>query len=418
MGRMGRHIINRKHEIQYFDDALMEYFPNLKKGDVCYKVLCGKDEPCFGCPREGNQEYSWSTYNQKLKKWVDILYCPMTWLENSDLILICSGVENSQSEAKRKLKNAPSIATVLMECIDNLMRQDSVNNFQEFLKCMGEYYSANRAYIFVFDLKKQVGTNTFEWCAPGVTAEIDNLQNIPLEVVSDWIMAFQTVGEFYINSLDADVDQNSPVYRLLKQQNIESLITAPLIENGEIVGFIGLDDPLSNENDLATLRLTAKLISDYNMMAQLKSTSYIDSLTGVYNRNKYISVLDTLKQHKPQTIGIMYVDVNGLKHVNDELGHEFGDKLLIKCVTKASEIISKENIYRVGGGEFVVLLPNSSEDDFTDTLNQVKKTYGELVAIGSVWRSENFCISELVERADKEMYAEKEKYYQRMRNRT
>lgn len=315
---MGRYIINRKYEIQYFDDTLMEYFPNLKKGDICYKVLSGKDEPCLGCPREGNQEYSWSTYNQKLKKWVDILYCPMTWLENSDLILICSEVENSQSEVKRKLKNAPSIAAVLMECIDNLMRQDSVNNFQEFLKCMGEYYSANRAYIFVFDLKKQVVTNTFEWCAPGVTAEIDNLQNIPLEVVSDWIMAFQTVGEFYINSLNADVDQNSPVYRILKQQNIESLITAPLIENGEIVGFIGLDDPLSNGNDLAALRLTAKLISDYNMMAQLKSTSYIDSLTGVYNRNKYISVLDTLKQHKPQTIGIMYVDVNGLKQVNDD----------------------------------------------------------------------------------------------------
>ncbi len=232
-------------------------------GKKCHKVLQGLDEPCPFCTNaylEEGKDYHWEYYNENLSTWFDL----------TDTMVQIDGrmcrMEIARDITQRKaelvlLSNQLSLENVLMECLNILTTEGEMDVAMEaFLATIGGYYGANRAYTFEFNLEKQILNNTFEWCYPGVTAEIDKLQGVPLEVVDDWIRKFESSGEFYITCVDADIDHDSEEYRILEMQGIESLMAAPLIAGGEIVGFIGVDDPTKKLGDLTLLRATSEFV--------------------------------------------------------------------------------------------------------------------------------------------------------------
>ena len=106
-----------------------------------------------------------------------------------------------------------------------------------------EFFQGDRAYIFQIDYEQNTTSNLFEYTEEGATPEINNLQNVSLETIQYWLDRFKVDGTFFLKSLEDEVDKNSETYRLLKLQNITSLIAAPLIENEIITGFLGVDNP-------------------------------------------------------------------------------------------------------------------------------------------------------------------------------
>jgi diguanylate cyclase (GGDEF)-like protein len=99
-----------------------------------------------------------------------------------------------------------------------------------------------------------------------------------------------------------------------------------------------------------------------------------DSLTGLYNRTHYEMVKELLdtKEHLP--LSIIVGDINGLKIINDSLGHSEGDKLLITI----SKIIEKccrpgDIIARMGGDEFNILLPNTKSDEAMEVIHRINR---------------------------------------------
>jgi diguanylate cyclase (GGDEF)-like protein/PAS domain S-box-containing protein len=99
-----------------------------------------------------------------------------------------------------------------------------------------------------------------------------------------------------------------------------------------------------------------------------------DHLTGISNRRSFEEALIRLDTKQNLPLSIIMCDVNGLKLVNDSFGHELGDTLL-KC---AAEIIKKicrkeDVIARIGGDEFILLLPKTSAQESVDIANQIKE---------------------------------------------
>lgn len=88
--------------------------------------------------------------------------------------------------------------------------------------------------------------------------------------------------------------------------------------------------------------------------ARLQYMSYRDMLTTLYNRNRYIQVLEGMQAKTVIKTGVAYIDINGLKRVNDLYGHEAGDRLIINTARSMLAILP-ENAYRVGGDEFVLI---------------------------------------------------------------
>ncbi|MER2183783.1 MAG: cache domain-containing protein, partial [Clostridia bacterium] len=128
------------------------------------------------------------------------------------------------------------INDLLMNCITILHgNEGSESACNKLLDIVASFYDADRSYVFEFDLGSQRLSNTYEWCAEGIEAEIDKLQNLDISIVDRWIAQFKAHGEFYINSTDGELDHESDEYKILAMQGIESLMAAPLQLGGDIV---------------------------------------------------------------------------------------------------------------------------------------------------------------------------------------
>ena len=113
---------------------------------------------------------------------------------------------------------------------------------QESLKQIGEFVESDRSYIFSYDFINNTTSNTYEWCSKGIDPEIDNLQNISVDYIPQWLDAHNNGEAFYVEDVSLLPDDGEFGLRaVLEPQGIKSLITIPKIKNNELIGFIGFD---------------------------------------------------------------------------------------------------------------------------------------------------------------------------------
>lgn len=118
--------------------------------------------------------------------------------------------------------------------IDKLIRDS--------LKQIGEFVEADRSYVFSYDFVNNTTSNTYEWCAKGIDPEINNLQNVPIEFIPQWVDAHKKGEAFYIEDVSLlPHDGENGLRAVLEPQGIKSLIAIPKIKNNELIGFIGFD---------------------------------------------------------------------------------------------------------------------------------------------------------------------------------
>ena len=307
---------------------------------------------------------------------------------------------------------------VLIKCAKTLeLKLDVKDAINRLFAIIGNYYKAGRTYLFEIDYKAQTTSNTYEWVEEGTTAELEHLQNVPMEAVQPFLDMFEEKGMFYISSIEADLSKDSSTYRILQAQGIESLLAVPVMEDNRVVGFLGVDDPKENIRDFDLLTSVLYFIRNdlekRRVMEQLERLSYEDTLNVLYNRNKYNVIRKELKKKAPDKLGIIYLDLNGLKRANDTFGHEYGDKLIRKMAKILKKVIGKE-AYRIGGDEFVAICPDIEKKELetrTEMLRQKAAEEEIMVSIGSSWRDNNVQIKEQLHEADQRMYEEKKIYY-------
>ena len=197
-----------------------------------------------------------------------------------------------------------------------LREKDSAQVLERFLAHIGRSSHSERIYIFEGS-KGGTVTNTFEWCAEGVSAEIQDLQDVPFEAVAWWYQKFEENSSIIIKNVD-DLKESEPVtYGYLGPQNIHSLIASPLVLEGEIIGFYGVDNPpkesMENISDFAEIvgHFITSLLERHRLMKQLKEMSLEDSLSRVQNRHALNGYIQDAKEYK--NVGIAFCDVLGLK---------------------------------------------------------------------------------------------------------
>ncbi len=319
-----------------------------------------------------------------------------------------------ENQTKKQL----GIADTLINCITLLAEEKDINKaIDSLLKILNDYFDGDRAYLFEFDYEKQTTSNSYEYAAEGVTKQIDILQDVPLEVIDTWIKKFEETGTFYISSLDKDVDKDSDTYRILEMQGITSLIAVPLIKDDVIIGFLGIDNPKTNYDDLSLLSSASFFILDSidrrESHTMLQRLSFEDSLTSVYNRNKFNRDIEEYHKKHIDDIGIAYFDINGLKEINDNQGHEAGDKL-IKSAAMGINSVFVGDTYRIGGDEFVVITCHVKKDIFEKNIEetiQKLQANGISVSFGTSWEQNSDNIEKQLSAADHLMYENKLLYY-------
>lgn len=159
-------------------------------------------------------------------------------------------------------------------------------------------------------------------------------------------------------------------------------------------------------------------IAEQRKQIQLQTTmlerlSFEDSLTGLFNRNKFNQRLDHKDDSALTCLGVACFDLNELKAVNDRLGHSAGDDLIRRTAGHIKAAFS-HMAYRIGGDEFVVIDENADEAVFRSSIDSIRhhmKKNQINVSIGISWRSSGCSLKEQFDEADYLMYQEKARFY-------
>ena len=152
---------------------------------------------------------------------------------------------------------------------------------------------------------------------------------------------------------------------------------------------------------------------------QLTYVSSHDPLTSLYNRSHFEKEMDRLAENEGP-VGVVVVDVNGLKSTNDRFGHPAGDALLRRVATMLRAVFRTNDIVaRIGGDEFGVLLPGADRTGTTTALNRMRRALsGQLqlpqndrisLAMGSAVAPRGALVRRAFREADANMYSDKQR---------
>ena len=156
------------------------------------------------------------------------------------------------------------------------------------------------------------------------------------------------------------------------------------------------------------------IISNLN---QIEELSFYDNLTGFYNRNSFIKTKENLGGSSIKTLGVIFIDINGLKYTNDTYGHSFGDTVIISTSNAIKTIFNRNNVYRIGGDEFVIIITNINRTDFEERISKLENALIQdeysSVSIGASFEQGNqISLNKMLEIADQRMYRQKKTFYE------
>lgn len=158
-------------------------------------------------------------------------------------------------------------------------------------------------------------------------------------------------------------------------------------------------------------------------VSYINGLAYRDSLTGVKNKTAYLDAVPQIEERmrlgRPE-FAVVVLDINGLKHVNDTCGHDFGDMLIINACRIICKVFTHSPVYRIGGDEFVTLLEKDDYERYPELLKKLEDEVAEYnrntrvgtrlsIARGiAVYSSEtDLVFANVFKRADDAMYQNK-----------
>ncbi len=169
-------------------------------------------------------------------------------------------------------------------------------------------------------------------------------------------------------------------------------------------------------------RLEQELVHNIKTEQILKQMAFSDNLTGCFTRTYAMDFLKSLVNTKEVNFCVAYIDMDGLKKINDTYGHSEGDKYIRSISHIIFNNIRKNDVFaRMGGDEFIVILPGSGYKDIktvvfkriSDDINEFNKTgslpYKLEISYGIIDVNKNtqYSVEEIIRLADSKMYVQK-----------
>lgn len=393
------------------------------KHKKCYEVLQGKTSPCEFCTNDrlcDDNFYTWEFTNPSIGRHFLLKDKIIQWRGKTARMEIAFDITERELQ-KQELKNMLDVQTLITNCVRMLYAVDDLDQtINAVLTQIGEFLVSDRAYVF--EIKDELMNNTHEWTAPGISPQLEKLQQLDLSLISDWL-PFLKNDCIIIDDVEQLQKTNPAAYATLHAQEITSLIAAPIFLDNKLAGYIGIDNYDSEKiKNSSYLLLSMSIFLSYairhrNHVDMLHRLSYHDLLTNALNRNAFMDVLSQFRPGQYASAGIIYIDINGMKEINDFYGHHQGDKILITTVAKVFNLFKPDELFRIGGDEFVIITYDLTETDFYEKFNLLRNIFCEKtnlpfsIATGSCWVKSPSDLNSLLQQADSAMYTDKKKFY-------
>lgn len=334
--------------------------------------------------------------------------------------------ENAMQEKFQKMVAGISANFVTMNRFDYDVK------VTDLLKRSGSFIGVDRATIGMFSEDLEMVQVTHEWVDKKLMPEIDEMDSIP-QPAQAWSMKQLMDNQIvYIPTLDTLPKEAEEESEWLRDKSIRSRIYIPIPSRNSIVGFIGFDQTTKEKklrlNDYEGLRVLANILADaigkVESEIEMENLAYYDALTKLPNRVLFENRLEqslSLAKRTEKYLGVMFMDIDGFKEVNDTLGHDWGDHVLIEIGKRLTDSVRKyDTVARFGGDEFLVMVPQiTRREDLNEIAKKITRIFDQPVIVGeqefyikasggiSIFPEDGETVNTLIKNADLAMYAAK-----------
>ena len=393
---------------------------------VNFEALC---ENCVEKDRPIHTYFDIELYNA----WMEVFLAPLESDDPEKKMLLFSYEMNPKADIDKLTDISSTTATnVIKTCLKLRETNDFQKAMDSVVKDIREQCGAKGCCILLSDFEKR----HYSLLSEDFGEDVEVIPEAAYrseefgKVIESWPRLMHKSNCFIFTN-EKEMDEARKVapewMDSLVQDGIKSLVIYPLRSDDKTIGYIwaGNFDPEKTLMIKETLSLTAFILSAEIANEQnnrmIKIMSQTDMLTGVYNRNAMnnrISDDVSGKKEIKKPFGVFFIDVNGLKTVNDTKGHLAGDNLLKDVALTLNELNAENNeIYRVGGDEFMIIAVDTECDEFEKMkkilLENSEREGRAHFAIGSCHSDENKDILKAMQKADARMYERKAEYYSR-----
>ncbi|SFG70004.1 diguanylate cyclase (GGDEF) domain-containing protein [Lachnospiraceae bacterium C7] len=419
-------------------DAIYEYFNSKYAKLIGRKVndLMGKSfydeipdaspewlDYCYRAAYLGEEIHK-QIYSPEIEAWIDFSvsqafskgYCAYTFKD----------VTNEHNKNNKIEKNWKT-DDFIIKCTKILQGTASFEySMHTILNEISEMIRPDRMYII--EIRDENVKNSYMWHKESIEPNGKLYEKLSYKIVANWKRYLDKDASIV---LDTDKRINTEemgetVRNLLINKGIHRMIAVPLYNvGGEVVGYLGAENYVDNKtiNTQKMLETVSYFISsEMNKQELIKNLDYMcnnDIMTEIHNRNSMDRELRYISLVHPK-VGILFADVNGLKAVNDSKGHSAGDELLIEVARLLKKVFNRNDIYRAGGDEFVVLLSRIEKEEFLEKVEEFKEILRRnpeiKIAIGYTWDDGHTDLNKVLRNADKFMYENKAEYYRIKKN--
>lgn len=377
---------------------------------------------CYHSAILGQRMHSY-VETKALGMWTDFELIPLT--SDNDDIGYCQFVFEFTNgpEADRMANVSMETATMAIEsCIKLLGADDLKESVTSVLEDIRAISDALACRVMLVDKDKEEVSN---YCVVRREGDIkagrakDYVH--PYEVVKTWESMIDESNVVIIQN-ENDMEQlaaRNPVWaETLRKDNITSLVFIPLYSNRKFFGYLYIVN--FNTERVVEIKEMLELlsfflgteISNSLLMDKMESMALTDPLTGAGNRR---AMAGRLEETEGKCAGFISVDINGLKIVNDTLGHDAGDRIIVKAYEALKSTFISTDIFRTGGDEFVVIIPEIKQGAFIRKLEKLMHDAHESrdisFAVGSFWSDGSVSVIEAMKNSDNSMYEDKEAFY-------
>ena len=339
---------------------------------------------------------------------------------------------NHQKNAARQLQRRNKLLAFLHETSLEIMnRRDVVDLLETIINKAAEITGATTGSVLLFNESR---TERIRVVATGPASTLLGSRNAIDEGAAGQV--YQTGQTVLVNNYKQWEHRTQPADTLA-----EAVVYFPLKSAGEVVGIIGLwhTEPGRNfsANDVEMLDQIANLASiayenaflyreaqreiyDRKQAEKLlQYQNFHDTLTGLYNRAYFEEEMQRIDKRPAGSVGLIMIDLDGLKLINDTLGHEQGDILLASAAhILADSVRGADVVARIGGDEFAILLHPAEESTIQSVCARIHQKIAEVnarqqqapisLSIGhAIADAPAVPMREIFQRADNNMYREK-----------
>lgn len=393
-------------------------------GQKCYRLFAGLSVPCTNCPKDKlrRDRFHFRPFHSlQTSKDYHIWNTLISW-NNRDYIF-SDAIDVGRMMAVRTANTLPEQADISVNDITGvaIQEEDPSTGLMRMMEKLGLALDASHVLIMEEEPDGFHLSCTYEWHAHGAAPLQGKLEQIPLFEVQPFYDTFRQSPILLVD--DPSVYwKRHPGMNAIYKDDLERYAVGQFRLGHRSLGYLAILNPDKAHfalipNLLRTIvRVSAILMRNRDNIQKLHEISTVDQLTGVGNRRALTSFVD--QRLRPGTMyAVIFIDINGLKKMNDTFGHARGDLLIQTIAYVLSNIAGKEQVFRLGGDEFLVLMPCENDTDainIIDRMEQGMHTHRCSAAIGYVLCLAPFHnLDALIHQADEKMYRDKKAKHMR-----